>query len=81
MECILRTPAIPHNLPDARCDMYFRIAAFLPPAMLRWMLVVMFFAIAAWTLVPEGDDDDETAAGPIAIAVDVHEAPTEGDAA
>ncbi len=35
------------------------IAAFVPPAMLRWLLVVMFFAIAAWTLVPEGDDDDD----------------------
>lgn len=35
------------------------IAAFLPPAMLRWLLVAMFFAIAAWTLVPEGDDDED----------------------
>ena len=35
------------------------IAAFLPPSMLRWLLVAMFFAIAAWTLVPEGDDDED----------------------
>lgn len=35
------------------------IAAFLPPSMLRWLLVVMFFAIAIWTLVPEGDDDED----------------------
>ncbi len=35
------------------------IAAFLPPALLRWMLVAMFFAIAVWTLVPEGDDDED----------------------
>ena len=35
------------------------IAAFVPPAMLRWLLVVMFFAIAAWTLVPDKLDDDE----------------------
>lgn len=35
------------------------ISSFLPPSLLRWVLVVMFFAVAAWTLVPEGDDDDE----------------------
>jgi exoribonuclease-2 len=29
----------------------------------------------------EGDDDEDAPAGPIAIAVDVHETPTEGDAA
>lgn len=35
------------------------ISAFLPPTILRWVLVVMFFAVAAWTLLPEDDDDDE----------------------
>ncbi len=35
------------------------ISSFLPPSLLRWVLVVMFFAIAAWTLIPEGDDDEE----------------------
>ncbi len=35
------------------------IAAFLPTSILRWVLVAMFYAVALWTLVPEGDDDDE----------------------
>ncbi len=35
------------------------ISSFLPPSWLRWVLVAMFFAVAVWTLVPEGDDDDE----------------------
>ena len=35
------------------------ISSFLPASILRWVLVVMFFAVAAWTLIPEGDDDDE----------------------
>lgn len=35
------------------------ISNFLPPSLLRWVLVVMFFAVAAWTLLPEGDDDDD----------------------
>ena len=35
------------------------ISSFMPPSLLRWVLVAMFFAVAAWTLVPEGDDDDE----------------------
>lgn len=35
------------------------IAEFLPPAILRWVLVAMFFAVAVWTLIPEDDDDDD----------------------
>jgi putative Ca2+/H+ antiporter (TMEM165/GDT1 family) len=35
------------------------ISDFLPPAILRWVLVGMFFAVAAWTLLPEDDDDDD----------------------
>ncbi len=35
------------------------IAAFVPPALLRWLLVAMFFAIAVWTLVPEGDEEED----------------------
>ena len=35
------------------------ISSFLPASILRWVLVVMFFAVAAWTLIPEGDDDDD----------------------
>ncbi len=35
------------------------ISNFLPPHLLRWVLVAMFYAVALWTLVPEGDDDDE----------------------
>lgn len=35
------------------------ISSFLPPSLLRWVLVVMFFAVAAWTLIPEGDDEEE----------------------
>ena len=35
------------------------ISSFLPPSLLRWVLVLMFFAVAAWTLVPEGDDEEE----------------------
>ena len=35
------------------------ISSFLPASILRWVLVVMFFAVAAWTLVPEGDDEEE----------------------
>lgn len=33
------------------------LSHFLPPDVLRWVLVAMFFAVAVWTLVPEGDDD------------------------
>ncbi len=35
------------------------ISEFLPPTILRWALVVMFFAVAAWTLIPEDDDDED----------------------
>ena len=35
------------------------ISAFLPTPILRWVLVAMFYAVALWTLVPEGDDDDD----------------------
>jgi putative Ca2+/H+ antiporter (TMEM165/GDT1 family) len=31
----------------------------LPPSVLRWILVVMFFGIAAWTLFPEAEEEDE----------------------
>lgn len=35
------------------------ISDFLPTGLLRWVLVAMFFAVAVWTLIPEGDDEDE----------------------
>ena len=35
------------------------ISAFLPTPILRWVLVAMFYAVAVWTLIPEGDDDDD----------------------
>jgi putative Ca2+/H+ antiporter (TMEM165/GDT1 family) len=35
------------------------ISSFLPPSVLRWVLVAMFFAVAVWTLIPEDDDDDD----------------------
>ena len=35
------------------------ISGFLSPTILRWALVVMFFAVAVWTLIPEHDDDDD----------------------
>ena len=34
-------------------------SSFIPTAVLRWLLVVMFLGIAVWTLIPEDDDDDE----------------------
>ena len=34
-------------------------SSFIPAAVLRWLLVVMFLGIAVWTLIPEDDDDDE----------------------
>jgi putative Ca2+/H+ antiporter (TMEM165/GDT1 family) len=34
-------------------------SSFIPAAVLRWLLVVMFLGIAIWTLIPEDDDDEE----------------------
>lgn len=34
------------------------MSALFPPQVLRWILVSMFFAVAAWTLMPEHDHDD-----------------------
>jgi putative Ca2+/H+ antiporter (TMEM165/GDT1 family) len=36
------------------------VSHLIPQDVLRWVLVVMFFAVALWTLKPEQDDDDET---------------------
>jgi Ca2+/H+ antiporter, TMEM165/GDT1 family len=35
------------------------ISELIPTGILRWTLVVMFFAVAVWTLIPEGHDDHE----------------------
>lgn len=35
------------------------LSEFIPTGILRWVLVAMFFAVAVWTLIPEGKDDDE----------------------
>ena len=35
------------------------LAQLMPDEVLRWLLVVMFFAVAIWTLIPEKDDDDD----------------------
>ncbi len=37
----------------------------LPPQVLRWVLVTMFFAVAAWCLVPEKDEQQSKAAPPM----------------
>ncbi|OGB22176.1 MAG: hypothetical protein A3I66_17525 [Burkholderiales bacterium RIFCSPLOWO2_02_FULL_57_36] len=34
----------------------------LPPSVLRWILVAMFFAIAIWTLVPEKEESEQVPA-------------------
>lgn len=41
------------------------LSGLLPPELLRWLLVVMFLAVAVWTLIPEDDDDDDESAAPI----------------
>ncbi len=35
------------------------LAQLIPEDLLRWLLVVMFFAVAIWTLIPEKEDDDD----------------------
>lgn len=35
------------------------VSELLPAGLLRWVLVAMFFAVAVWTLIPEGEDEDE----------------------
>lgn len=35
------------------------LSSLVPRELLRWLLVVMFFAVAAWTLVPEDDEDED----------------------
>lgn len=35
------------------------ISSLVPHELLRWLLVVMFFAVAAWTLVPEDEEDED----------------------
>jgi putative Ca2+/H+ antiporter (TMEM165/GDT1 family) len=35
------------------------LAQLVPGELLRWLLVVLFFAVAIWTLIPEKDDDDD----------------------
>jgi putative Ca2+/H+ antiporter (TMEM165/GDT1 family) len=34
------------------------VSHLIPPQLLRWVLVVMFFGVALWTLLPEKDDDE-----------------------
>ncbi len=34
------------------------LSSLVPRELLRWLLVIMFFAVAAWTLVPEDDEDE-----------------------
>lgn len=36
------------------------LAVWLPAEMLRWAVVISFLAVAAWTLVPDRLDDDDT---------------------
>ena len=33
----------------------------LPPQVLRWVLVAMFFAVAIWCLIPEKDEGEDKA--------------------
>ena len=35
------------------------ISSLIPLAILRWLLVAMFFAVAVWTLIPEDDDEED----------------------
>src|SRR5512147_1865800 len=35
------------------------VAAALPPDVLRWLLALSFFAVAAWTLKPDKLDEDD----------------------
>ena len=35
------------------------VAGFFAPEVLRWTLAVLFFAFAAWVLIPDKDDDKE----------------------
>ena len=35
------------------------LAQLVPGELLRWLLVILFFAVAIWTLIPEKDDDDD----------------------
>lgn len=37
------------------------VAHLFPPHLLRWGLVVLFFAVALWTLLPEQEDEDGAA--------------------
>jgi putative Ca2+/H+ antiporter (TMEM165/GDT1 family) len=36
------------------------VAAALPPHVLRWLLALSFFAVAAWALKPDRIDEDDT---------------------
>lgn len=40
----------------------------LPPQILRWILVAMFFAVAAWCLIPEKEEEEKHAAPPMSSA-------------
>ena len=35
------------------------ISSLIPATILRWVLVVLFLGVAAWTLIPEDDDDED----------------------
>jgi len=39
------------------------LAAWLSPSALRWLVALSFFAVAAWSLIPDRADDGEAARG------------------
>ena len=39
------------------------VAQWLTPEVLKWIVALSFFAVAAWTLVPDKIDDDGTSVG------------------
>ena len=39
------------------------VAQWLTPGVLKWIVALSFFAVAAWTLIPDKIDDDGTSVG------------------
>ena len=39
------------------------VAQWLSPATLKWIVAISFFAVAAWTLIPDKIDDDDAVRG------------------
>ena len=37
-----------------------RVAEYVPPGVLKWILALTFFAFAVWILIPDKDDSDES---------------------